>query len=180
MTDLIADIDGLCDACQVRFWFFCIGLLVLSACTRQVEVSAAKPSNDLGGLSDNERKAWANWAAFDVVVPESVARSIRRWQLSNVTLKVFRCDNPADAYPADARLDGKPLQYENLKEPLPPSVRLTFYVPLEPEAREASACAALDARGYSPVFLRGQTDRLPPLKMTFPHYDEKTGRITST
>ncbi|HEX6661286.1 MAG TPA: hypothetical protein VF067_05405, partial [Sphingomicrobium sp.] len=70
----------------------CIGLL-LSACTRQVEVSAIKPSNDFSGLTDEERQR-PNWAAFDVAVPASVARSIRRWQLSNVTLEVFRCNKP--------------------------------------------------------------------------------------
>jgi hypothetical protein len=176
----IADIDRLCDAPRVKLWFFCICLLFVSACTRQLEVSTAKLSNDFSGLSDDERKAGPKWAAFEVSVPRSVARSIRRWQLSNVTLKIFRCDNPVDAYSAEARLDGRPFEYENLKEPLAPSVRLTFYVPLKPEAREASACAAFDARGVLPVFLRGQTDHLPPLKMTFPHFDEKTGRISST
>jgi hypothetical protein len=162
---------------MLRFVF--IGLLSLSACTRHVKVSAVKPSKDFSGLTDYERKQPANWAAFDVVVPASVARSIRRWQLSNVTLQVFRCDNPDDAYPADARLNGKRLQYEDLKEPLSPSTRLTFYVPQEPNRQEANVCAALDARGNSPVFLRGQTVRLRRLRMTFPHYDERTGRITS-
>lgn len=161
------------------FRFVCVGMLVLSACTRHVEVSAVTPSKDFTGLSDYERKQGSNWVAFDVAVPASVGRSIRRWQLSNVTLQVFRCDNPNDAYPADARLNGKRLQYENLSEPLPPSTRLTFYVPQEPASQPVKACAALDGRGYSPVFLRGQTVRLPPLRMTFPHYDE-TGRITAS
>jgi hypothetical protein len=138
------------------------------------------PSKDFSGLTDYERKNVSDWAAFDVAIPASVARSIRRWQLSNVTLQVFRCSNPDDAYPADARLNGKRLQYEDLKEPLPPSTRLTFYVPQKPERQVPNACAALDARGYSPLFLRGQTVHLPPLAMTFPHYDKKTGRITST
>jgi hypothetical protein len=156
-------------------------MLVLSACTRHVEVSAVTPSKDFTGLSDYERKQRSDWAAFDVVIPASVARSIRRWQLSNVTLQVFRCDNPDDAYPADARLNGKPLHYEDLSEPVPPLTRLTFYVPQEPTSQPANACAALDARGYfSPVFLRGQTVRVSPLQMTFPHYNEKTGRITAS
>jgi hypothetical protein len=163
----------------MRLRFICIGMLVLSACTRHVEVSAVTPSKDFTGLSDYEKQG-ASWLAFDVAVPASVARSIRRWQLSNVTLQVFRCDNPGDAYPADARLNGKRLQYKDLSEPLPPSTRLTFYVPEEPASPPAKVCAALDARGYSPVFLRGQTVRLPPLRMTFPHYDEKTGRITAS
>ena len=143
-------------------------------------MSAVRPSKDFSGLTDYERKQPSNWAAFDVAVPANVARSIRRWRLSNVTLRVFRCNNPGDAYPADARLSGKRLQYEDLREPLPPSTPLTFYVPQESKREEAKVCAALDARGYSPIFLRGQTVRLPPLHMTFPHYDEKTGRITST
>ena len=163
----------------MRLRIVCIGLVILSACTRQVEVSAVQPSKDFSGLDANDRKLRLNWAAFDVVVPASVARSIRRWQLSNVTLHVFRCDQPDDAYPAEATLNGKPLHYDDLREPLS-TTRLTFYVPQDPERREATACAALDARGYSPVFLRGQTVRLPPLRMTFPHYDEKTGRITAT
>jgi hypothetical protein len=164
----------------MRLRFIWIGMLVLSACTRHVEVSAVTPSKDFTGLSEYERKEGPGWLAFDVAVPASVARSMRRWQLSNVTLQVFRCDNPDDAYPADARLNGKRLQYEDLSEPLPPSTRLTFYVPQEPARPPAKACAAFDARGYSPVFLRGQTVRLPPLRMTFPHYDEKTGRTTAS
>ena len=157
-----------------------ISMIVLSACTKQVDVSAVKPSKDFSGLTDYERKQRSNWAAFDVDVPASVARSIRRWQLSNVTLQVFRCNNPNDAYPADARFNGKRLQYEELREPLPRSTRVTFYVPQERGREEAKVCAALDARGYLPVFLRGQTVRLLPLRMMFPHYDERTGRITST
>lgn len=177
---LIAEIADLGDVRLMKLGFIYIGMLVLSACTRQVEVSAVTPSKDFTGLSDYERKQGSNWVAFDVALPASVARSIRRWQLSNVTLRVFRCDNPDDAYPADARLNGKRLRYEDLSEPLPPSTRLNFYVPQEPANHAAKACAALDARGYSPVALSGPTVRLPPLRMTFPHYDEKTGRITAS
>lgn len=110
----------------VRFRFICLGMFVLSACTRHVEVSAVQPSRDFSALTDDERRAGANSAAFDFVVPADVARSMRRWQLSNVTLKVLRCGSPDDAYPADARLKGKRLGYEDLREPLPPSTRLTF------------------------------------------------------
>jgi hypothetical protein len=170
----------LIDVRRVRLRIVCIGLIALSACTRQIEVPAVQPSKDFSGLDANERKLRPNWAAFDVLVPASVARSIRRWQLSNVTLKVFRCDRPDDAYPSEATLNGKPFHYNNLQEPLSPSTRLTFYVPLDQGRREGAACAALDARGHSPIFLRGQTVRLPPIQMTFPHYDEKTGRITAT
>ncbi len=137
-------------------------------------------SRDFSGLTKEERKERSSWAAFEMMVPSNVVRSIRRWELSNVTVDVFRCGDPGDAYPAEARFNGKRLRYEDLKEPLPPSTRLTFYVPQEPESQEGKICAALDARGYSPVFLRGQTIRLPPLRMTFPHYDEQTGRITAT
>lgn len=175
----IADISELADDVQVRLRFVCIGIVVLSACTRQVKVSFVTPSKDFSGLTDYERKEGSNWIAFDVAIPASVARSIRRWQLSNVTLQVFRCSNRDDAYPADARLNGKRLEYEDLKDPLPPLTRLTFYVPQNGKRQVLNACAALDARGYSPLFLRGQTVRLPPLRMTFPHYDEKTGRISS-
>lgn len=160
--------------------FVSIGLLVVAACTRQVEVSAVRPSKDFSGRSKHDRGKRPIWTAFDVIVPANVARSIRRWQLSNVTLQVFRCSKPNDAYPAAATLNGKPLEYEDLREPLPASTRLTFYVPLETQRMEVNACAALDARGYSPVFLRSQTVRLPSSRMTFPHYDEKTGQITST
>jgi hypothetical protein len=176
----IADTSEFVDVRRMTVRFLCLGLLFLSACTRQVEVSAVQPSKDFSGLDTQERKLRPNWAAFDVLVPASVARSIRRWQLSNVTLQVFRCDKPDDAYPAEATLNGKRLRYDDLSEPLSPSTRLTFYVPLDPERREAAACAALDARGYLPVYLRGQTVRLPPMRITFPHYDEKTGRITAT
>lgn len=168
------------DVAPMAFRFVCIGVLLLTACTRQVDISAVRPSQDLTGLSDDERKDVAHWIAFDVLVPANVARSIRRWQLSNVTLQIFRCGNPEDAYPANARLNGKLLDYEDLHEPLPPSTRLTFYVPLDPNHRPVNACAALDARGYSPVFLRGQVVPLTPLRVTLPHYDEKTGRMTSS
>jgi hypothetical protein len=169
----------------MRLSFVSIGLLAVTACTRQVEVSAVKPSKDFSGLSKYERRWGAVWTAFDVMIPANVARSIRRWQLSNVSLLIFRCGNIEggnfdDAYPAPATLNGKRLEYKNLREPLPASTRLTFYVPLETQGAKANACAALDARGYSPVALRSQTVRLPPLRMTFPHYDEKTGRSTST
>ena len=157
-----------------------IGLLFVTACTRHVEVSAVRPSKDFSGLSEHDRGERPSWAAFDVIVQTNVARSIRRWQLSNVTLQVFRCGNADDAYPAAATLNGKPLEYEDLPEPSRASTRLTFYVPLETYGAAAEACAALDARGYSPVFLRSQTVRLPPLRMTFPHYDERTGQITSS
>jgi hypothetical protein len=176
----IADLDHLGDAGPVRHRFISICVLVVGACTRHVDVSAVRQSRDFSGLSKHEHEEQPSWAAFDVIVPADIARSIRRWQLSNVTLQVFRCGNPNDAYPADARFDGKRLQYEDLREPLPASTRLTFYVPLDTQAHEANVCAALDARGYSPIFLRGQTLHLPPLRMTFPHYDKKTGRITST
>lgn len=165
---------------KVMLRFVCTSMLLLSGCTRPIEVSAVKPSTDFSGLTPYERQQSYNWIAFDVVVPASVARSIRRWQLSNVTLQVFHCNNPDDAYPANARLGGKLFDYEDLKEPLSSSVRLTFYVPQEPERQQATSCATLDARGYSPVFLRSHTFRLSPMRMTFPHYDEKSGRITST
>ena len=157
----------------------CLGVLLLSACTRQVEVTAVKPSTDFSGLTKDERQRTV-WAAFDVVVPASVARSIRRWELSNVTLNVFRCNHSEDFYPAEAKFNGQALKYDRLTEPLPPSSKLTFYVPQDPGHRETNVCAALDARGYSPVFLRSQTVRLPALSMIFYHYDEETGRSLPT
>lgn len=153
-----------------------MGLLILSACTRQVQVSAVKPSKDLSGLTEEER-AIPDWAAFEAFLPAKVARSIRQLQLSNVTFSVFRCDKPEDYYPAEVRLNGKRLDYHDLKEPLPPLVKMMFYVPQGPGRPQPSVCAAFDARGYSLVFLRGQTVRLPPLSMILYHYDEKTGRF---
>ena len=137
------------------------------------------PSKDLSGLTEHERQQ-SDWVAFDVFVPADVARSIRRWELSNVSLNVFRCNKAEDYYPADARMAGKPLRYEDLKEPLPPSTKLTFYLPKQTAPLETNVCAALDARGYSPIFLRSQTIHMPSLNITFPHYDEKTGRIASS
>ena len=87
---------------------------------KHVEVSAVQSSRDFSALTDDERRAGANSAAFDLVVPADVARSMRRWRLSNVTQKVLRCGSPDEAYPADARLKGKRLGYEDLREPLPP------------------------------------------------------------
>jgi hypothetical protein len=173
-------VDWIDNVASMALRSVCIGMLLLTACTRRVDVSAVRPSKDFTGLSQNEREDVAHWSAFEALVPVEVARSIRRWQLTNVTLHIFRCGNPKDAYPANARLNGKPLDYDDLHEPLPPSTRLTFYVPLDPKHEPVDACAALDARGYSPVFLRGQTVHLSPLRATFPHFDEKTGRVTSS
>lgn len=151
-----------------------MALLLLSACTRHVEVSAVKASRDLSGLRDEERQR--PWAAFDVVVPASVARSIRRWQLSNVSFQIFRCNDSGDYYPAEARVKERRFHYTDLKEPLPSTVTLSFYAPLDQGHRETNVCGALDARGYSPIFLRSQTVRLPPMDIIFYHYDEQTGR----
>ena len=83
----------------------------MTACTEQFEVSAVRPSRDFSGLSKSDFGERRVWAAFDVFIAPNVARSIRRWQLENVTLKVFRCDKPIDAYPAPAMLRGKLLHY---------------------------------------------------------------------
>lgn len=151
--------------------------MLLVACTEQVEVAAIRPSKDISGLSTEERKQH-DWAAFEVIVPASIARTIRRWELSNITLRIFRCDYREDAYPAEGHLDGKLFSYRDLREPLSPLTRLTFYFPQDSMRQQADVCAALDARGYSPIFLRSQTVRLPPLRTTFPHYDQNTGRMT--
>lgn len=148
---------------------FAVGLLVLGGCTKQVQVSAIQAGSDYNGLSDYERGQF-DWAAIDVTIPASVARDFRRAQSSNVTLDLFRCDAPADAYPAYATMGGKLFDYDNFKEPLNDTVTLTFYLPRHVQQREQYGCAALDARGYSVVFFRSHTLRLP--KLSFVRFRE--------
>ena len=141
---------------------FIAGLLLLAGCTKQVEVTSIHAGKDYSGLSDYERQQF-DWAAIDVDISPSVARWFRRAQSSNVSLYLFRCRDPGNFYPADARLRGKLFNYEALREPLNAPVTLTFYVPRHVQERERYGCAALDARGYSPVFFHSQTMRLPAL-----------------
>jgi len=145
----------------------CLAAVLTPSCTQPVRVSQLAAGTDYRGLwhqfTDSEVRQF-QWAAIDATVPASVARSIRRWQLSNVTLWIFRCSDPKDYFPAAASRDGDWFNYETLKEPLPSDVKLTFYLPKQVEERGRYDCAALDARGYSPIFLRGQTMRLPALR----------------
>jgi hypothetical protein len=145
----------------------CLVSTVTASCTRQVQVTQLTTGADYRGLAhqytDSEVREF-QWAAIDAALPDSVARSIRRWQLSNVTLRMFRCNDPKDYFPAPASLDGNWVKSETLKEPLPASVKFTFYLARQVEQRERYDCAEFDARGYSPVALRGQTMRLPVLR----------------
>jgi hypothetical protein len=145
----------------VRWLIFSLAL-VSTGCAESVEVASITSSDDYSGLSTYERSQF-DWAAVEIKVPAKVARSIRRWQLSNVWLDVFRCDNPANAYPAPATMAGNLFDYNILQEPLADHFKLIFYLPQHVQDQERYDCAALQARGYSPVFLRGQTLRLPKL-----------------
>ncbi len=140
---------------------------LISSCTRDVRVTELAAGSDYRGLShlwtDSEVRQF-EWAAIDAAIPASVARSIRRWQLNHVTLRIFRCGEPKDYFPAFASRGGDWFDYDALSEPLPSSVKLTFYLPKHVAEREEYDCAILDARGNSPVFLRGQTMRLPVLR----------------
>ena len=69
--------------------------------------------------------------------------------MSNVTLWIFRCNDPKHFYPALANFDGRIFDYEALNEPLPSSEVLTFYLPKQVQQRERYDCAAFDARGYT-------------------------------
>ena len=140
-----------------------IPIFFVAACTRQVDVSALESGTDYSGLSAYERQQF-DWAALDVAVSPEVARSLRRWELNNVSLHLFRCNEPDDYYPADARLDGKLFDYQELEKSPAKPVTLTFYVPKHVQRRERYGCAAFDARGYSPVFLHGRAVRLPELR----------------
>lgn len=128
-----------------------------------MDVSAIRPSSDYSGLSEYERSQF-DWAAVEIDVPKEVARSMRRWELGNVSLDLFRCSEPEDAYPAHATMSGDLFTYLNIAEPVNQGVTLTFYIPKHVQERERYACAVLDARGYSPVFLRSQVVRLPTLR----------------
>ncbi len=137
--------------------------LLLAGCTRQIEVSAIEAGSDYRGLTEYERQEF-DWAAIDVAVSADVARSFRRAESSNVTLHLFRCDEPGDAYPAHATMAGELFDSDALPEPLGDRVTLTFYLPMHVHQRERYECAALDARGYWPEFFRSQTIRLPELR----------------
>lgn len=145
-------------------------LFGLAGCTQAVNVPAIKPSADYSGLSEHERSQF-DWAAVEMNIPTEVARSMRRWQLGNISLNMFRCDEPKDYYPADARMPGGLFSNLNIPEPLNQGVKVIFYVPKHVQERERYECAALDARGYSPVFLRSQVLRLPTLK--FETFDQQ-------
>lgn len=140
----------------------CVAALLVSACTKQVDVSAIEAGNDYSGLSEYERRQF-EWAAIDLAIPPEIVSSLRRWELSNVSLYLFRCEKPDDYFPADARIAGKLFRYQDLRPAKP--AKLTFYVPKAVQQRERYACAAFDARGYSPVFLHGRTVRLPQLRL---------------
>ena len=114
--------------------------------------------DDFEGLTNYEKSQFA-WAAIDVVLSNDTARAISRWELY-VHLRLFRCDDPEDDYPAAAYLKTGLLTHqvlENVGEP----VTLTFFVPQHVIEREKFDCAALDAAGYSPVSMRSETVRLP-------------------
>jgi len=166
----LADVGTCCKAVSMNRWravALCLVAVLTPSCTRPVHVTQLLAGNDYRGLwhqyAASEVREF-QWAAIDAAVPASVARSMRRWQLNNLTLRIFRCNDPKDFFPAFASRDGDWFNYQALKEPLPSSVTLTFYLPKHVEQRERYDCAALDARGYSPVFLRGQTMRLPALR----------------
>src|SRR6266436_10181815 len=101
----IADVRASCEAERMNRWVR--GSLVLvaavtSACTRPIHVTLAA-GRDYQGLWTEY--AYSNvgesqWAAIDAKVPTTVARSIRRWQLNNVTLWIFRCNDPKNFFPA--------------------------------------------------------------------------------
>lgn len=138
---------------------------VTSSCTRPVHVTltAGRDYRGLWTESAYSNTGESQWAAIDADVPADVARSMRRWQLSNVTLWIFRCNDPKDFFPALASFNGRIFEYEALRDPLPSSTKLTFYLPKQVQQRERYDCAAFDARGYSPVFLRSETMHLPEL-----------------
>lgn len=140
---------------------------IISSCTRPVHVTALEASSDYKGLvqlEEPETIRAREWAAIGVTIPASVARSIRRWQLSNTVLSFSRCGKPKDTYPAYLSLDGRRFDYRALRDPLPSAIKLTVYLPRDVEERGRYDCASLDARGYSPVALRGQEMRLPTLR----------------
>jgi hypothetical protein len=159
----IVDISNLADAGLMNTRWFCVVLLFVSACMKPVDVSAIETGNDYSGLSAYERQQF-DWAVVDVAISPDVARSLRRWVLNNVSLYLFRCKEPDDYYPASARMAGKLFNYQDLNETPARPITLTFYLPKDVQQRERYGCAAFDARGYSPVFLHGQTVRLPQLR----------------
>lgn len=76
----------------------CVAVHFVSACTKQVDVSAIEAGKDYSGLSNYERTQF-EWAALDVAVSPEVASSLRRWELSNLSLYLFRCEEPDDFSP---------------------------------------------------------------------------------
>ncbi|WP_226698885.1 hypothetical protein [Qipengyuania gaetbuli] len=137
-----------------------LALIFLVGCTIQGDVLDVSNGKEFGGLTDYEKSQFA-WAAIDVALPSDTAQAISRWELY-VHLRLFRCDDPEDDYPAPAHLKTGLLTHqmlENVGEP----VTLTFFVPQHVIEREKFECAALDAAGYWPVSMRSETVRLPVL-----------------
>lgn len=147
----------------------CLSLLFLSACTEQVEVDRISASDDLSGLQDSEKREF-DYGALEIVIPSKTARLLKRWQLSNVSLLLSRCDEPDDYYPADARMEGTYFDPENLERPSAGPVKLTFYLPKHVQDRSHFNCATFDARGYSPVFLKSKMMQMPAI-----HFERSRG-----
>ena len=156
----------------------CLSVLMLSACAQEVAVAGIAAGDDLSGLSDYERREF-EWGAIEVVIPAETAQTLQRWQLSNVSLHLSRCEEPSNYYPADARMNGTFFDPSDLEEQPTRPVTLTFYVPKHVQQREQYGCATLDARGYSPVLLTSQKMRLPAIRFGRTRAEEQPMQPTS-
>jgi hypothetical protein len=151
-------------------------LLSLSGCTSQVEVLAIEESSDLRGLLHYERQQFS-WASVDAVLPPNTVRRLRNSGNSNVTLRMFRCSDPEDAYPASAHFDGDFFDPDNLPPSGSDPVRLTFHVPRHVLEAGKYGCAMLDARGFTLFFYKSDVLPLPPITRFTPVTRASSGRL---
>ena len=138
-----------------------IALIFLAGCTNRADVLDVSNGSNFDGLSDYQKSQFA-WAAIDVALPSETAQAISRWEL-NVHLRLFRCQEPQDYYPAFAYFNDTLLRHHMLEKSWADPVTLTFFVPQDTFEREKYKCAALEAAGYSPLSMRSEVLKLPAL-----------------
>lgn len=138
-----------------------LALTFLLSCTVRSDVLDVSNGTNFEGLTDYEKSQFA-WSAIDVTLTNDTAQAIRRWQLY-VHLRLFRCDEPQNGYPAPAYFNTELLEYRMLENDGGKPVTLTFLVPKHVLEREKFECAVLEGAGYSPASMRSQTLKLPAL-----------------
>lgn len=117
-----------------------LALIFLIGCTARGDVLDISNGENFDALTDYQKSQFA-WAAIDVAVTDETARMISRWELY-VHLRLFRCNDPQDDYPAPANFKNSLLSHQMLEKTGSEPVTLTFFVPQHVFEREKYGCAA--------------------------------------